>query len=411
MERTLNIATFAVPLSGNKGSASMLFGLRDAFIKANIRAQFAIFSYYPKRDSKIASSLENVSLHSGTPANIFFRLLPLIIIKRLLPKKFKEIRSIATLKRCDVILIIGGTTFADSMLFKVPWNILAALPGYLLRKPTIFLSQTIGPLRKNANHVAARWTLRRALQVHGRGRITSKWVRDLGVEKCKYWPDLSFSMYVPDFDAIAGRKKVAELIREKEKNPDRSIVGIAPNSIVYEKAQRIGIDYLDFLCRAIKYVYNRGFFPVIFPHSYRKDIKKLHNNDRALCQAVVDLLPNDVSCFYLDADLSSAELRSLIGQMDILIASRFHSMISALAMGVPPITYGWGEHKYLEVLEEMGVVELYVPFERISIEGFGPLFETVISRRAELSHRIKNALGTVLEHSERICSEIIGLLN
>ena len=37
----------------------------------------------------------------------------------------------------------------------------------------------------------------------------------------------------------------------------------------------------------------------------------------------------------VEEDLSSQELRRLVGEFDLLVASRFHSMVSALVMGTP----------------------------------------------------------------------------
>lgn len=412
MNRPLRLATFAVPLSGNKGSASMFLGLRDAFIAADVDARFAVFSYYPKRDAGIASAMDNVSVHPGHPKDIAFALLPMIVLERLLPflvpSKWK--RHIATLRESDAVLMIGGTTFEDSMLFKVPWNLLAALPGYLLGRPTIFLSQTMGPLKSAFNRWAARWTLGRAAAVHGRGRRSERWVRDIGIDSCIYRPDLSFTMYTPGFDTIAAESKHLDDFRRAVEQSGRSPVGVAPNSIVHEKAGKIGKDYIAFLAGVMAAIYEQGHLPILIPHSYLDDMTTLHNNDRSLCLAVIERLPAGVEYFYLDADLSAGHLRSMIGQFHLLVASRFHSMISSLSMGVPPITYGWGDHKYIEVLEEFTVPELYDSFHALDVEAFSEKLRWVYERREELAGRIRTAYAAVKEQSEMIPQTIMDLI-
>lgn len=413
MTGPLRFATFAVPLSGNKGSASMLLGLIDSFQKSSIDTEFAVFSYYPQQDTKIAQNMKNITVHPGHPKHIFFQLLPLIILSKILPflvpKKWKN--HIAAIKDCDAVLLIGGTTFADSMLFKVPWNTLAALPGYFLKKETVFLSQTIGPNRKWINRLFARWTLSRAKQVHGRGRVSEDWAHSLKIPNVSYQPDLSFSLIVPDFDDVVNRRDIAKQFQEKINRTERKPVGIAPNSIVFEKTKKIGVDYVDFLLRVTCEVHEQGFLPVLIPHSYREGTKQRHNNDQFLCLSLLQQLPADIECFYFDADLDSRELRAIIGKLHLLIASRFHSMVSALSMGVPPITYGWGAQKYSEVLQEFSVDELYIPFQEMKKEDFSDRLAIAHTQRKQLSEKIFQSRETVSKQSEHIAILLSELLH
>lgn len=416
MKRPLRIATFAVPLSGNKGSASMLLGLRDAFRTADIDAEFSVFSYYPRRDRELAGELTGVSVHPGHPKHIAFQLLPMMCLSSMLP--FLVPRRwrchLRALKHADMVLLVGGTTFADSMLFKVPWNVLAALPGYLLRKPTVFVSQTMGPFAKPLNRWAARWTLRRAVEVHGRGRTSAAHVAGLGGCAITYEPDLSCCLRVPDFAEVAARETIVGRLAEEiaaARSKGLSIVGVTPNSIVYDKVKAGGGNYLEFLISVIQTLHQRGCLPVLIPHSYRQDTSKLHNNDRAICANVLSSLPKSANCFYLDRDLSSADLRAVIGHMDMLIASRFHSMVSALMMGVVPVTYGWGDQKYREVLAEFDVEELFIPYQELDANQFPARFDSVFSRRAALARRIQQAQPAVVRAAQRLPYRLLGLVD
>jgi len=410
--KPLRLATFAVPLSGNKGSASMLLGLRDAFHKQEVPCELRVFSYYPERDAKIADQFDDVSVHPGHPKHIAFGLVPWIIMSKismsLVPKKWRE--PIQALKECDAVLAIGGTTFADSMQFKVPWNVLAALPGYMLGKPTVFLSQTMGPTRKWFNRFCARWTLKRAAAIHGRGRESADWVQKLGLTNCVYKPDLSFPMIVPDYDEVCNQYPIAAKLNEKIQAASGPVVGVAPNSIVYEKCNKQGKSYIDFLVQTITTLAKKNYYPVLIPHSYREDVSKLHNNDRALCNEVMKRLPADIDYFYLDADLPSQELRSIIGQLHVLVASRFHSMVSALSMNVPPLTYGWGDHKYLEVLVEFGMQDYYVPYYEIDSSTFEGRFDDLIANRDALVANIRKSREEVCGTADQVPQDIMAAL-
>jgi len=51
---------------------------------------------------------------------------------------------------------------------------------------------------------------------------------------------------------------------------------------------------------------------------------------------------------------AAAEVKSIIGQMDFLVASRYHSLVAALWMYVPVVTLGWS-HNDSELLERVGL--------------------------------------------------------
>ena len=67
------------------------------------------------------------------------------LLPRSLQRPFRE------LAECDLVCLVGGTTFEDSMLFKVPWNAMAAWPAMLTRRNYIMLSQTLGPFERRLN--------------------------------------------------------------------------------------------------------------------------------------------------------------------------------------------------------------------------------------------------------------------
>jgi colanic acid/amylovoran biosynthesis protein len=104
----------------------------------------------------------------------------------------------------------------------------------------------------------------------------------------------------------------------------------------------------------------------------------------------------------LDADLDSRELRAVIGSTAFVVASRFHSMVSALATGVPPLTYGWGGHKYSEVLAQFNVTELGNSYNDLDIESFKTAFRAMTDAQADLRARIADALPRVLARNAQL---------
>lgn len=407
----LRLATFAVPLSGNKGSASMLLGLMDCFKSAGRAVEWEVFSYYPDRDAEIAKSMEGVRVHPGHPRDLLFSVIPAQFLRSFgIRRGGRTGAAVEALKECDAALIMGGTTFADSMLYKVPWNILAAVPGYLAKRPIFFLSQTIGPFANALNRWSAQATLSRATVVHGRGRTSVDFAKALGLKNVQYEPDLSFGMEVPAFSEIVNEAASMVRFRNAMIESGRQAIGVAPNTIVWERCKKNGFDYPAFLAKAMESIDEAGYLPVLIPHSFRTDSKHHHNNDKHLCDHVLNCISRPLKFVFIDEDLSSRQLRSLIGELHLLVASRFHSMVSALAQQVPPLTFGWGAHKYVEVLSEFASEDLYFSFRELDPEAFPGLLADVLSRAATSRQKIEKRLPGIRCQAKSIAEKIITLL-
>ncbi len=406
MKKTPKFATFAVPLSGNKGSASMLLGLLDAFKKASIKAYFSIYSYYPEQDKKQPRNNSDIDIYPGHPIHIFFRILPAILTHLYCPWLVtkKQLKLIEPLIGCDAVLVIGGTTFADEMTWKVPWNILAILPGLFLKKPTLLLSQTIGPFNNFFNRIAAKTILRKCTWIHARGKTSFNHLKTLGIPQSSYWPDLSFSMavYEPEFYKNESRV-LADVIRFYQLNHSKVVVGVAPNTIVLQKCYKHKIDYIKRM--------QQNICIVLIPHSYRKNTTASHNNDRWLCEAISQPFSENSRLLFVSDDLSSQALRSIIGEMDILLASRFHSMISALCTGVLPVTVGWGDQKYVEVLNEYSLEKFYCSYKEINSVLLSKTIQKACHSYKEFKEKIMKVNEKTLKQTDCIPTELLNIIN
>ncbi|MFW5654882.1 MAG: polysaccharide pyruvyl transferase family protein [Roseicyclus sp.] len=382
-------AVFAAPLSGNKGSASMVWGLRDLLLSEGVDAELVVFSYYPDHDRRIAEAYPDITVRKGHPVHLA-SLLVRQVAARVLP--FLANDEIRDLARVEAAFLVGGTTFADSKLFKAPWNVIAMLPAWFAGRPVHFLSQTMGPFRKPLNRRLACFALSRADQIHGRGETSAANVRGLGFDHAVYCPDLSFGM---DLDAVPDQAALDGYLAQMDaaaKDAPKGLAGVTPNTIVLAAMEKTGVAYPALLAAVIEDLSARGYHPVLIPHSFRGVDKGKHNNDANLCRDILKLLPAGLATTFVDADLSSQALRVLVGRLDLLVASRFHSMISALDRGVPPVTLGWGDQKYVEVLREFEAEDLYIDFSEASFAAIRDRIDHVETHRADIEARLARGI-------------------
>ena len=150
------------------------------------------------------------------------------------------------------------------------------------------------------------------------------------------------------------------------------MLGVAPSQVILNYCKRVGIDYVGQLARALDSVKtSRKVQLIILAHSNLGVGKTSSNNDIHVCRELYE------RCSLFDKrlvneDLTPEELRVIISQCDVFVASRFHSMISALCGLVPVLVTSWS-HKYREVMEEFECGEWVIGTEDLTADWRGNL--------------------------------------
>jgi colanic acid/amylovoran biosynthesis protein len=392
---------FAVSRTGNRGAVSMLESAIDHLVDRAGDGFAHVFTVYPEQDRKMAKPRENTVLHSGTPLALAFRLIPLSILCRLLqglrlpiPKRWLG-RDMAALLESEVVIIAGGTTFSDAQKFKVLYNVACIAPAIILGKKSMLYSQTIGPMKHPWTRFWAKLILPRVDVVAPRGRESFICAQELGLKSAKEMADSAFTLVVPEEAESRIRQEYSQLLQGKK------VVGISVNTIVQRKCSELGIDHHGEWTKFLEYLQDKGYFILMIPHSMRPGSKSLHNNDLVTVQEICQRLRSQDNLHVVDKHYDCKELRVLVGLADYYVASRFHSMISALCTGVPVAVFGWGFQKYREVMADFELEEYCNDAAELSAERLIAGFELVQSNRESIRQRITKNLPKVRASSQQ----------
>lgn len=394
-------AAFAVSRTGNRGAVSMLESAIDHLTSDEHPGEFQVFTVYPKADRALPKT-PHVHLQDGTPRSLVLRLIPLSILYRLAKAFRLQVpverwgSGMAALVQSDVCLMIGGTTFSDAQLIKVIYNVACTLPAMILGKPIMWYSQTLGPFKNPLNRLAARFCLSRADFVVPRGPGSLAAVRELDLPvPVEYFADSAFSLVVPEETEREIRERYAPMLDGK------TVVGISINSIVEEKCQAIGIDHHGAWLEFIQYLQDQGYFILMIPHSMRQNNASRHNNDLISVAEIMERLPSREGIHVVDEPYDSKALRVVVGLADYYVASRFHSMISALCNAVPVSVFGWGYQKYREVLHDFELEDYCHDASELSGENLIASFEAIKRDGDSIRERMQRNFPAVRASSMR----------
>jgi len=175
-------------------------------------------------------------------------------------------------------------------------------------------------------------------------------------------------------------------------------VGVSPSVVLQKKVEARGADYIGDVAAFIDELVASGRRVVLFPHSVRTGTEKTHNNDLPLCSRIHERLAHPEGVLFIDRELSSQTLRYLIGRCDYFVASRFHAMVSSLAMAVPTLVIGWS-HKYQEVLEMFQLDEWAFGHDKLEPDFLRERFEALVAAGDEVRDRLRTHLPAVKARS------------
>jgi polysaccharide pyruvyl transferase WcaK-like protein len=91
------------------------------------------------------------------------------------------------------------------------------------------------------------------------------------------------------------------------------------------------------------------------------------------------------------------EIKGIIGQCDVLVASRYHSVISGLSQGIPVLAVGWHD-KYPEVLRLVGQDRHLCSIKSLNFNDLRDNFDFLWQKRHQINSEINAALPLIREN-------------
>jgi len=363
---------------GNRGAEAMLMTVIAEVRKFDPDAIFNVFTIYPVQDHLLVYD-ENICFLSGTPLSTAINQFGWSILAlpfRLLGIRIPLPKSVATLRRSDYLLDIGGITFADGRALQLLYNVFTIWPAMLLGVPVIKLSQALGPFKNSLNRRLSKRFLPKCKRIFTRGYLTHEFTQGLlqlegSIEKAA---DIAF-LYEPEYSlSQENEEKTADLHAKilEWKRADEKVISIVPSSLVLKRSLEQGDDYPGKLLNLVLDTRNKAVRYVFLPNGTREGSEKTMNNDIVAINAIrekfrVELASEEFKKIeWVDYDINTRGVRKIISATDGLVSSRYHAMVAGLSLCVPTMVIGWS-HKYRETLADFGMQSYAIDYKTIDL--------------------------------------------
>lgn len=394
-------------LSGNKGAAAMLESSIQTLSSRLPGSKFTLLTYLPVEQERELNTYKNLEVLKASPLYLGLVINPLALLYRTLPflrgliLKNKQIKAI---KEADALLDQGGITFVDGREKFLLYNVASILPALMVKTKVVKCAQALGPFNNPINKLTAKIFLPRVAVIVSRGSITNSYLTKLGLKNVIKGADYAFLL-----ELSSNEKQSARKYYPKHFFKDKKVVGIAPSVVMQKKVEASGKNYVQILSKFANQLIIDGYRVVLIPHSVRVNTTKTHNNDLPLSREIYKNIKDKEECLFINKELTSQELRAVIGECDLFVASRFHAMVSSLAMKVPTLVIGWS-HKYKEVLEMFELEDWAFGHDKLSNKYLQAEFNKLAKNEAAIKKSLSKNLPLVKQLSSKQVNEIVRLV-
>ena len=283
-------------------------------------------------------------------------------------------------RQCDMLISGGGSLLQDVTSSKsIHYYLFIIRLAKLLGKKVFIYSQGIGPIDHAFNRRATARALKKADGIVVRDERSAKLLEQIGLpqERIVITADPVIRMKRPD--RTVGREILA---RAGIKKDGRLTVGWA----IREKNRNS--TFVREITECIRWLReNYDAESVLIPFHYEED--------REVCSVIAERTNGAAKC--LSEKYLSEDMLSIIGNMDVLVGVRLHSMIYAAIMGVPIIGVSY-DPKCTAFLNSVGLDSLSTR-ETFSAEAFKAEFARVLETGKEQT-------AAVAENMRRLQKEL-----
>lgn len=299
-------------------------------------------------------------------------------------------KVLSALWHTDILISGGGSLLQDvTGRFSILYYLSIIFWALIFRKPVYIYSQGIGPIRGKYNRKITGWILKRVHVIAVRDSQSAQLLEEIGVPADHITITTDPVLRLEKADPSQGRA----ILNRFGVDPDsgRLLVGWAVKS--GDEA------FLKEIARSIRYLketYQAD--SVLIPFHFEQDAKCI--------QQLQTLLGDDA--YYITEKQLIDEMLSIIGNLDLLVGVRLHSLIYAAVCGVPMIgiSYDPKIDAFLESISQKSVSGIH----DFTLETFSDRVKNTLENRQsilqETESRVRD-LRSKLDKHDQIISEMV----
>lgn len=378
--------------TGNLGNEASLNAMIDFLRRERPEAQLTCICYGVKKAQE-EHNVATIPIKPPLPLDPWFTILDRLLLK--IPYHVYDIVHTLRFVQQFNLFIVPGTGIFDDFSERwqaMPYNLFKwSLAAKLMRRPFIFISVGAGPIR----HPVSRWLLKSAARMAHyrsyRDNASKNYMLSLGAsaERDPVFPDLAFALPVPQCAPSQTRHGYPLTVG----------VGVM-HYFGWDRSSADGQQiYETYISRMTQFVcwLHENDYRVRLLMGALSDQQCI---DDVLGRVVVKFGKQAAEAIIAEPAFSFQDLMKQMTDTDLIVATRFHNIISALMLGRPTISIGYAEKNEL-LLAQVGLGAFCQPADGLDVAVLIAQFKKLVEERGRFPNRIRKTTNEFRERLER----------
>lgn len=368
----------------------------------------SVFPIVPLERSAPGSDAGHPRARGGLPEAVLYTVRAALAALRFpLPGRLftpAERQTLEAFRRADLVISNGGGFVFGERGLRATVRLFRVLFPCLLARaygvPFVLYGQSFGPFAGRFQARLARRALDAAAAVLAREEVSCRVLREIGVKSpVRAVPDLAFGL------APAPAREALSFLRGLGLEDGQVLAGMTVRNWRFQtrdracRAHRLET-YVASMAAAIEAVHEEsGAHWVLWPQCTGFTP---YEDDRLLSEKVREACRNPQAVTVVKEEMSPALLKACYGQMELFVATRFHSAIFALTGFVPTLAVGYWGPKATGIMGGFGLEEHLLPIEDISPEASAAGALRLWHEREKIRAHLHSRVPDVAEAARRL---------
>jgi len=285
----------------------------------------------------------------------------------------EHLREIATLyQEADLIVPVGGGYIRSRKglmhRFNIPLLLHPLLLGYVLDKPTVLYAQSVGPFQNTFEKKLVAFVLKRMTLIMLREDTSVKLLANIGVTN-------NVTRAIDSGFLLSSRKKV-DIRKEYHIPPATLLMGVTVRDWLEGEAQQ---NYELAVAQALDNIIETSHAHVVFIPQVTAN---KGDDDRVVSRRVRDLMQHAEATTLVNDAPDHHRIKALYDNLDILLGTRFHSVIFSLTSHVPVLAIEY-EHKTSGIMRDLGLEDWVIKIEDVTAPRLTELLQKLIQKQTD----------------------------
>lgn len=270
------------------------------------------------------------------------------------------------------------------------------------RVKTIILPNSIGPLKNRLAKRLVEKVIAKSSYVSVREDVSRSFLKEQLKMDVPTIPDLGFFLEGSKNDYSAYLKE-----RGFDKTKKNIAITLRPYRFDgHVNADELYVNYLNEINKFINSQVARGYDVSLIAHTLGPSA---HEDDRLALKDVYNSIAqaDKGNVIYLeDFELNSRQLQKIYSHYDLLVGTRFHSVIFALNEKIPAIAIAYGGNKSYGIMGDIGLPQFVLGIESVSAERLNQLVNKIEIERIDYINKLTDYQVTLVAEREKLVQSL-----